>query len=100
MNPSTEILDRLDRATTELQSASRAAIQLARSMMAGSAARAADSDDWARLPMTGTRCPASGWSRSTLCRNIVSGNVRGKSVGSSKYYALKDVRELIANKAP
>ena len=90
-----EILDRLDRATVELHAASRAAIQLARATITHTTSRDVEGDDWCRLPTPKTRCPISNWSRSTVCRHITAGSVRAKSVRGSRYYALKDVRELI-----
>lgn len=59
------------------------------------AAGPANDDQWTRLPSTKTRCPISGWSRSTILRHIDSGKVRTKSVGGSRYYSGADVLALL-----
>lgn len=64
---------------------------------------AGDDDEWTRLPRAansrkgdpGTRCPVSGWSRSTIVRNA---NIRKKSVKGSRFYSLADVRKLLTGK--
>ncbi len=90
------ILDRLDAAARELHAAYREASRLARALAANSAARAADDDDWLRLPARGGRCPLSGWSRSTVEARAAAGEVRSKRIGGMRYYAGADVRRILS----
>lgn len=89
-------LDRAQDAIDALHAASRAVLQLARSQARAAEARAADPDEWARLPATDRRCPVSGWSRSTLIRRGKAGTIRTKSVDGSAFYSLADVRRLLS----
>jgi hypothetical protein len=66
-----------------------------RAMEQSAAARVADDDGWTRLPRPLGRCPVSGWSRSTILNKIRAGGVRTKIVGGARYYATKDVSNLI-----
>lgn len=97
-----EILDQLESSTRALLEASAAAITLARAIVRDSQARTADDDEWTRMPLHPHRCPVSRWSRGTLDRRTKDGprgeppQVRRKSVGSTVYYSLADVRRLIA----
>jgi hypothetical protein len=94
-----EILDRLESATTELHAAQMALIQFSRTVLRDCAARAADDDNWLRLPSTAARCPISGWSRSSLNRRIAAGDVRKKKIQSMAYYSGTDVRKYISREA-
>lgn len=69
--------------------------RLARAVELGTAARTADDDGWTRLPRPKGRCPVSGWSRSTVLVRIKLGQVRSKVVAGARYYAAKDVLQLI-----
>lgn len=60
------------------------------------AAGTADDDGWTRLPAPKARCPVSGWSRSTILRQIDRGAVRSKSVSGCRYYAAADVRRILS----
>lgn len=86
----------LERATEAAHAATRAVLQLARTQARAADARAADPDEWTRLPAGRDRCPVSRWSRSTLHRRIKSRSIRGKTVDGSSYYSLTDVRHLIS----
>jgi hypothetical protein len=90
------ILDRLDRAEKELHQAYREAARLARALMTASTARAADDDDWQRMPARGGRCPISGWSRSTVETHASAGTIRSKRIGGMRYYAGLDVRTYLS----
>lgn len=95
MSTPAAILTRLESATSELHAAALAALKLSRALLGESAARAADDDDWRRLPRPQDRCPISGWSRSAINRRIAAGSVRKKQVDGSTYYAAADVRALL-----
>lgn len=92
----TTALDRAQEAIEALSAASKAVLQLARTQARAADARAADPDEWHRLPAGRDRCPVSRWSRSTLHRRIRSKDIRGKTVDGSSYYSLSDVRRLIS----
>lgn len=89
-------LQELERATDALHAAAKAVLRLARSNERAAAAKAADPDEWTRLPFGIRRCPVSGWSRSTLIRRAKAGDIRRKSVGGASFYAAADVRRLIS----
>lgn len=96
MNTTTEeILDRLEKAATELHLATLATIQLCRTILMESKARAADDDDWLRMPSHPARCPISRWSRSTLNHRIADGSVRKKKINGMSYYAGLDVQKYL-----
>lgn len=80
----------------DLERATAAAFALARSLAAESDARAADGDDWTRMPKKGERS-AEGMSRSTIERLQQSGKVRRKTVGGLSYYSAADARRVISN---
>lgn len=90
-------LQELERATDALHAASKAVLRLARSNERTASAKAADPDEWTRLPNGIRRCPVSGWSRSTLIRRCNGGEVRRKTVGGATFYAAGDVRRLISS---
>lgn len=90
-----DILDRLERASSELHAASRAAIDLVRIQSKEMAARIGPDDEWTRLPGDKCPCKISGWSRSKLKRLIASGQVRKKRATGSTFYSGADVRRLI-----
>ncbi|MEI7912014.1 MAG: hypothetical protein WCK77_20470 [Verrucomicrobiota bacterium] len=71
--------------------------RLARAVENSAAARTVDDDGWTRIPRQapGSRCAVSGWSWNTLARKIKAGQVRTKIVQGFRYYAAKDVNELI-----
>ena len=70
-------------------------VRLARLVETGTQARNSDDDGWTRLPRPKMRCAVSGWSRSTVMVKIKAGAVRTKMVQGARYYAAKDVSELI-----
>ncbi len=69
--------------------------RLTRAVENGATARAEDDDGWTRLPRPSGRCPVSGWSRSTVMKRITEGLVRAKSIGGARYYAAKDIQQLL-----
>ncbi len=96
MTTAEQILDRLERSAEEQHAATKAALQLCRTMMVDASARTADDDDWLRMPATGGTCPISGWSRTTLARHIRTGDVRKRSLRRMTYYSGADVRTALA----
>lgn len=48
----------------------------------------ADPDEWTRMPKH--RCPVSGWSPSSIRRNV-----RTKKVGGTAFYSMADVRRQL-----
>ena len=95
------ILDRLDKATTELHAAAKAAITLARSQ-AASTAHAGDDDYMPlRMPTPGSRCPVSGYSRSTIEKLIREKAIRSKlGKGRTRFYSGADARALVNSEPP
>jgi hypothetical protein len=89
-------LQELERATDALHAASKAVLRLARSNERTAAAKAADPDEWTRLPAGTRRCPVSGWSRSTIIRRANEGHIRRKTVDGCTFYAAADVRRHIS----
>lgn len=79
-----ELLTAMVKATEVLNKAAAA-------LLADAEARAAiaDPNEWTRMPKT--RCPVSGWSPSTIRRNVPT-----KKVGGTAFYSLAAVRELIS----
>ena len=94
MSSATEVLDRLDRATSELHAASQAAIQLAKATVKAAEARSADDDDWRRMPGRKERAEG-GWSLRKLQMQIAAGVIRKKSIIGCPYYSAADVRKII-----
>jgi hypothetical protein len=98
-----ELLDELQAALRATQKATEAVLALARSQAKEAEAKAADDDEWTRMPTGKNRCPVSGWSRSTLIRRIHESDpenaplqvIRGKSVKGSSYYSAADVRRYL-----
>ena len=76
----------------DLEKATNAALALCKQL----AAARGDADEWHRLPSPAKRCSISGFSRSKIVRLIDSNEIRGKHVGSSRFYAGADVRKLIS----
>ena len=87
---------------TEVLQALEKATHAAFALLRRKAGHDRDDDDWTRLPRPantrkgdpGTRCPVSGWSRTTISSND---RIRKKSVGGSRFYALADVRRILTN---
>lgn len=97
MTATETVIARLEAATLAHHEATLATLQLCRSILTSSTARAADDDDWLRMPSQTKRCPISGWSRTTLNRHITSGDVRKKRISSCAYYSGSDVRKFISD---
>ena len=95
MNTAAELLDELQAAIRATQKATEAVLALARTQAAQAEAKAADDDEWTRMPTGKNRCKVSGWSRSTLIRRIHEKAIRGKSVLGSAYYSAADVRRYL-----
>lgn len=103
MSTAAELLDRHEKALHELHAANLALLALARSQTADAEAKAADDDEWTRMPAGKRRCHVSGWSRSTIIRRIKESNpasapdriVRGKTVKGTSYYSAADVRRYV-----
>lgn len=103
MIAATEILDRHEKALNEMHAANLALLALARSQAMDAEARAADDDEWTRMPSNKGKCHVSKWSRSTIIRRIKESDpdkdpsrvVRGKSVRGAAYYSAADVRRYI-----
>ena len=89
----TALLDTAAAQLAAIAKTSGAILTLARSMAGDTQARAADPDEWTRMPPPGRRCKISGWSRSTVERRP---NVRKKTVMGCRYYSLTDVRAALS----
>lgn len=80
--------------TTELiltmRESAAALTKAADALLADAQARAtiSDPDEWTRFPRL--RCPVSGWSPSSIRRNV-----RTKKVGGTAFYSMSDVRALL-----
>lgn len=89
------VLDRLDRATAELHSAAKAAIEIARAQAKESAARLGDDVEWVRMPGKGERCRITNFSRSKLNHLIDAGRVRKQRRAGGAFYSGADVRAIL-----
>lgn len=92
----TILLDRLELAATELHAATLAAIRNARSIDANAIISQGDDDAWLRMPVSPSRCPISGISRTTIEKYGREKKVRTKLVDGKRYYSGADVRKYIS----
>lgn len=84
-----EILQKLEEATA-------AAFAFARASLVTAEVARTDDDEWTRIPAPKAKCPVSKWSRSTILRYVAEKKIRSKRTRGGRFYALKDVRELLA----
>ena len=87
-----DLLNSIDRASTEMAALTKAATALARAQMNANG----DDDEWTRLPKANLRCPVSGCSRSWIAARVKLGLIRRRSVNGLSYYSARDWRELLA----
>lgn len=81
---------------SQLEDATQAAFTLARAMLVTAEGARGDEDEWTRIPAPKGKCPVSKWSRSTILRYIAEKKIRSKRTRGGRFYALRDVRQLLA----
>lgn len=94
-----DALEASEKAMDLLYQHTKALYAMARATITQAGAKAADDDEWTRMPVSPRRCPISRWSRSTIEANAKKHptRLRTKLVDGGRYYCGKDVRAWLAN---